>query len=227
MRRIVWVLSPDAGLFIEFQLHDLSAGGAAAADELNLQSPRRICRLPEFAAANGGDRGTPWRHFPLHVGPGGLAAKVRRAQEQPQRTAGFGGKLQAAEVANIQPVPRSPNRCDASAAQSLIESPQGIRFSRRPQHESPATGRFPRQPPRVGRNVPRLRLRARVGQSRTISARPSRQASRAAARASVPAPLPAAEARYSTRVPRRSPPAGSNRSRAGEPMETGRSSSGE
>jgi hypothetical protein len=35
MRRMVWVLSPDAGLFIELQLHDLPSRATAAADQLD------------------------------------------------------------------------------------------------------------------------------------------------------------------------------------------------
>ena len=74
-------------------------------------------------------------YFPLHVGPGGLAAAPRRTEEQTERPATLGGKLQAAKIAPIKPIAGRPNSPDARTPQCLIERPEGIGIAVRPQHE--------------------------------------------------------------------------------------------
>jgi hypothetical protein len=62
-------------------------------------------------------------HFPLHVGPGGVAAEPGGAREQAERSTAFGGKLQAAKIADVEPVARGPDGSYTSAAEGLIQSP--------------------------------------------------------------------------------------------------------
>src|SRR5262245_38615703 len=77
----------------------------------------------------------PPSYFPLHIGPCRLAAVPRGAKEQAQRPTAFGGKLQTAKIAHIEPIPRRPNGSYAWATQCLIECPERICLVDRPQHE--------------------------------------------------------------------------------------------
>jgi hypothetical protein len=62
-------------------------------------------------------------HFPLHVGPGGLAAKAGGAREQAECSSALGGKLQAAKIADVEPVAGGPDGSHAWAAEGLIQGP--------------------------------------------------------------------------------------------------------
>src|SRR4051794_2527806 len=145
MRRITGDLPPNAGCFIELQKHHLPSRRTAAAGELNAKLPRPESHVqgPMSKVQSLKSSGLRpwtlnfglWTYEPLHIGPGRLAAISRRAEEQTERSTAFGGKLQAAKVAHIEPIARCPNRSHARAAQRLIERPEGIGVARRPQHE--------------------------------------------------------------------------------------------
>ena len=62
-------------------------------------------------------------HSPLHVGPGGLAAEFGGPREQAERSSAFGGKLQAAKIADIEAIARGPDGSYAWAAEGLIQGP--------------------------------------------------------------------------------------------------------
>lgn len=112
--------------FVEFQNHAASAGPSAAPHELRPQSPAvsRGLRLNE----------------PLHVGPGRLAAELRRANEQAQDAAAFGCQLQAAEVFRLQAAAPDPDGADAGTAQGLIERPDFVGIIFGPHHDQRRIG---------------------------------------------------------------------------------------
>jgi hypothetical protein len=119
---MAWDLPPGCVGFVELQKDGLPAGLAATADELDAKRPRR----QEVWAALWHPR--TWQagsllHFPLHVGPGGLAAESSGAREEAERSAAFGGKLQAAKIADVEPVAGGPDGSYARAAEGLIQGP--------------------------------------------------------------------------------------------------------
>lgn len=76
-----------------------------------------------------------YTHFPLHIGPSGLASLARGTEEQPQRSAALSCQLEATKIAGVKRVPAGPHRADAWAAQRLVESPEGISLVGGPQNE--------------------------------------------------------------------------------------------
>src|SRR4029434_8564206 len=86
---------PDPRRFIEHKFGNLSAGSAAAADEFDMQPPRRFSPRSKVQGPRSDGNFGLWtldfgpRNFPLHVRPTRLAAEALGTHQHGERAAAF------------------------------------------------------------------------------------------------------------------------------------------